>query len=80
MVLVKEYVSTFHVSVKYIEIMKTFKPPDDLYYDFPDVLFLHPMLLFVAITDSLKHISVIGKLHNDAAFSISYKFPLTIKC
>ena len=44
------------------------------------MLFLHPMLLLIALTNSLEHVSIIGKLHYDAAYSFNYFFSLTTKC
>lgn len=53
-----------------IEVVETFQPFNYLNYDLPDVLFLHPMLGLVALTNTLENISIIGKLHNNAKLSV----------
>ena len=70
MVLVQENIGTFHVSMENIEVVETFQPFNYLNYDLPDVLFLHPMLGLVALTNTLENISIIGKLHNNAKLSV----------
>ena len=71
MVLVQENIGTFHVSMENIEVVETFQPFNYLNYDLPDVLFLHPMLGLVALTNTLENISIIGILHNNAKLTVS---------
>ena len=71
MVLVQENIGTFHVSMENIEVVETFQSFNYLNYDLPDVLFLHPMLGLVALTNSLENISIIGILHNNAKLTVN---------
>ena len=70
MVLVQENIGTFHVSMENIEVVEAFQPFNYLNYDLPDVLFLHPMLGLIALTNTLENISIIGKLHNNARLNV----------
>ena len=54
-----------------IEVVETFQPFNYLNYDLPDVLFLHPMLGLIALTNTLENISIIGILHNNAKLTVS---------
>ena len=79
MVLIQENIGTFHVSMENIEVVETFQPFNYLNYDLPDVLFLHPMLGFVALTNSLEDISIISKFHDNAKLAVNQRFLLTTK-
>ena len=52
--------------MQYFEIMKTLQSFDYLDNNLPDVLFLHELLVVLALTDALKHVSIVCKLHDDA--------------
>jgi len=47
-------------------LMQSLKSFNNLNDDFPNMLFLHELLDVLAFTNSLKDISIIGELHNNA--------------
>ena len=51
--------------------MEGLEAADDLNDDFPNVFFLHELLIVLALADALEDISVIGELHHDAAQGVT---------
>ena len=47
--------------------METFQPFDYLDNNLPNVLFFHELLVILALTDALEHISIVSELHNNTA-------------
>ena len=45
--------------------MESLEALDHLYDDFPDVLFLHELLIVLAFADALKDISIVSKFHHN---------------
>ena len=52
--------------------METFQTFDYLDNNLPNVLFLHELLVILALTDALEHISIIGELHYNTGQVIFY--------
>ena len=60
--------------------METFKASHDLDDNLPDVLFLHPVLCFVTLADSLKDVPIVSEFHHDTTPFVSLEVGLTIGC
>lgn len=49
------------------QFMKTFQTFNYLDDNLPDVFLLHELLVVLALTDALEHISIVCELHNNTA-------------
>ena len=66
MVLVKENIGTFHVSMQDFTLVKYLEASDDLDKDVPNLLLLNVGLSLLVVTDLLKYVSVVCILHHKA--------------
>ena len=65
-ILIQENVSTLEISMHYVQVMHCSKPVGYLYQDWPHLWFIESLPNLLVISNLLKEVSIICKLHYDA--------------